>query len=172
MVQQAKWVTLSFENNIPPGKYPALAERLAGTPARLAEKINNAPFLLLTQPYNNGWSIQEHAGHLLDLDELLCKRLDDFEHNATELTVADMSNRKTYDADHNDHNINAILKAFKTSRQAIIKRLMAYDEDMITRTSLHPRLKTAMRLIDIVQFFAEHDDHHLAIMTRIINESN
>jgi predicted short-subunit dehydrogenase-like oxidoreductase (DUF2520 family) len=35
------------------------------------------------------------------------------------------------------------------------------------RTSLHPRLKRPMRLIDLCFFVAEHDDHHLAIATRL-----
>lgn len=29
-------------------------------------------------------------------------------------------------------------------------------------TGLHPRLKTPMRMIDLANFVAEHDDHHLA----------
>ena len=41
-------------------------------------------------------------------------------------------------------------------------RLEKYDEAFITRTALHPRLLTPMRVIDLCFFVAEHDDHHLA----------
>jgi hypothetical protein len=35
------------------------------------------------------------------------------------------------------------------------------------RTALHPRLKRPMRLVDLCFFVAEHDDHHLATVTRL-----
>jgi hypothetical protein len=36
------------------------------------------------------------------------------------------------------------------------------DPAAFSRTALHPRLGTPMRLLDHVLFIAEHDDHHLA----------
>lgn len=170
MVTQIKWVNLSFDNKIPSGKFPAIIERLAGTPSRLDEKLQNAPFLILTQPYNNGWSIQEHAGHLVDLEELIINRLDDFEQGKNLLTAADMANKKTYAANHNNHEISAILKNFRAVRTATLKRLQAYDETMIKRTALHPRLQVPMSITDLAHFFAEHDDHHLAIISNITKE--
>jgi len=167
MVEQIKWTELSFDFNIPAGKFPALVERLSGTPARLEEKINNMPFLILTQPCNNGWSIQEHAGHLIDLEELITSRLNDFEHNTEVLSPADMSNKKTYDSDYNSGNIKTILKNFRSARSTTIKRLLQYDDKLVLRSAMHPRLKTPMRVIDLVHFFAEHDDHHLAAISRI-----
>lgn len=170
MITQIKWVNLSFDTNIPPGKFPAIIERLAGTPSRLEEKLQNAPYLILTQPYNNGWSIQEHAGHLVDLEELVSNRLDDFELGKDLLTAADMTNKKTYAAKHNKHEISAILKNFIAIRTATIKRLQAYDETMIKRTAMHPRLQVPMSITDVAHFFAEHDDHHLATISNITKE--
>lgn len=158
---------LSFNNNIPVGKFPALIERLAGTPSRLEEKLHHAPFLMLTQQFNEGWSIQEHAGHLLDLEELITKRLEDFDAGKELLSAADMRNKKTYTANHNNHEKSAILKNFRAARTETVKRLLAYDESMTKRTAMHPRLQIPMSVIDLVHFFAEHDDHHLAIISRI-----
>lgn len=167
MVTQAKWTDLVFDLNIPMGRYPALVERLAGTPTRLEEKMRNTPFLLLTQPYNNGWSIQQHAGHLLDLEELILHRLDDFETGKEVLTAADMTNLKTNTAGHNERDINIILKEFRTSRMAIVKRMKQYDEAMVRHTVFHPRLQMPMSIAGLAYFFAEHDDHHLATISII-----
>lgn len=168
MVDLHKWTERDFNFDFPKTMYPAILERLSGTAARLEQKIDNAPFMILTQPYKNGWSIQEHAGHLIDLEDLLCARLDDYEAREQTLTAADMSNKKTYDANYNDEGIKTILKTFRIKRAATIKRLMSYDEATVERTSMHPRLNTPMRLIDIAYFFAEHDDHHLASINKIV----
>jgi hypothetical protein len=49
-----------------------------------------------------------------------------------------------------------------------VKRLERYDEGLIVRTSLHPRLEQPMRVIDHALFVAEHDDHHLATITSLL----
>jgi hypothetical protein len=43
-----------------------------------------------------------------------------------------------------------------------VTRLDSYDEAFVARTALHPRLNQKIRVIDLVFFIAEHDDHHLA----------
>lgn len=170
VVPQAKWIDRKFDRQVPAGEFPNVIERLAGTPTRLEEKINNAPFMLLTHPYKNGWSVQEHTGHLIDLEILFCTRLDDMEAGRTVLTPADMENKKTYRADYNNHNINAVLKIFRQSREATIIRLSKYDTPFLNRTIMHPRLRRYMTVADLAYFFAEHDDHHLAVISRIIRE--
>jgi hypothetical protein len=37
----------------------------------------------------------------------------------------------------------------------------------VQRTGLHPRLNQPMRVIDLILFIAEHDDHHLARITEL-----
>jgi hypothetical protein len=44
----------------------------------------------------------------------------------------------------------------------LVRRLETLSEEQIARTSLHPRLKVQMRLVDWLSFMCEHDDHHLA----------
>jgi hypothetical protein len=36
---------------------------------------------------------------------------------------------------------------------------------------VHPRLGTPMRLVDMMFFVAEHDDHHLATITELARAS-
>ncbi|MFL5731927.1 MAG: hypothetical protein ACJ78Q_01900, partial [Chloroflexia bacterium] len=52
-------------------------------------------------------------------------------------------------------------------RMAFVARLEDMDADMVGRLALHPRLQKQMRVIDLAQFVAEHDDHHLAAITRL-----
>lgn len=78
-----------------------------------------------------------------------------------------MENRRTHDADYNSQNIESILKSFRVVRMNFVKRLEELDEDIIARSSHHPRLNTRMRLIDMAYFAAEHDDYHLAVITHL-----
>jgi len=51
---------------------------------------------------------------------------------------------------------------------AFVARLDSYSEEFVSRTALHPRLKAKIRVIDLVFFIAEHDDHHLARISQIL----
>jgi len=84
------------------------------------------------------------------------------------LRAADMQNRKTYDANHNANSIENILSAFSTERAEFVRRLDAYDDQFIQRTAIHPRLNKPMRVVDHAFFIAEHDDHHMASITELI----
>jgi len=169
MVELAKWVDLKFSFDYPVGKFPALIERLRGTSIRIEELIKGLSNQELTQKQRESWSIQEHVGHLIDLEALLGSRINDFENNVEVLTPADMSNAKTYAANYNTANITNLLNEFKTIRSSHIEKLEKYNNSDVAKTALHPRLNKPMRLVDLAYFFSEHDDHHLAIMRRLIN---
>ena len=163
------WFQRAFTFTTPIELYPNIVERLRGTPARLEERIAALPRDILTRRDGDRWSIQEHAGHLLDLDPLHLQRLDDYEAARDVLAPADLENRKTHEAHHNDHNIADILRAFRAGRTELVRRLDAYDTEFAARTSLHPRLQQPMRVLDMALFTAEHDDHHLARITELIH---
>jgi hypothetical protein len=122
---------------------------------------------VLTRREGNSWSIQEHAGHLLDLGALDLGRLDDFEAGVEVLRAADMENRKTYEAHHNENSIKSIMDAFKEERGLLVRRLEGYDESFLSRITIHPRLQQVMGLTDLIFFISEHDDHHLAKITEL-----
>ena len=169
MVEQAKWVTLKFDFNIPVGKYPTLLERLFGTAARIEELIKGLSEDVLENKMGGVWSIKEHIGHLTDLEVLFTNRLDDFDANVEVLSAADMSNQKTNEANHNSKTIEALLQEFRNARLNTCNRIKDYNEEKVLQTALHPRLKVPMRVIDLAYFFAEHDDHHMAIIRRLKN---
>ena len=167
-MKPAIWFDRSFTMGVPVEMFPNIVERLRGTPARLEDRLSSIPPELLTRRYGDRWSIQEHAGHLLDLGELDLGRLDDFENGVETLRPADVHNRKTYEANHNSRKISEILSDFRHERGAFIKRLEGYDDQFLRKQAIHPRLNQPMRLVDLAFFIAEHDDHHLAKITETI----
>jgi uncharacterized damage-inducible protein DinB len=164
------WFERKFEFKFPVELHPNLCARLRGTPARLEEIIRGADSdVLLTKP-DQKWSAQEHAGHLLDLEPLWMARFDDYLTEAAQLTVADLSNRKTYEALHNQRPISKILADFRNTRSQLVSQAEKIDPAVLARTIPHPRLQTPMRLVDHLSFVAEHDDHHLAHIWALINQ--
>jgi hypothetical protein len=161
------WVQRQFQLGVPDSLYPNLIERVRGTPLRIEERVRGLTRQALTRQEGNSWSIQEHAGHLLDLGTLDLGRLDDFDAGVDVLRAADMGNRKTYEAHHNDTGIESILNALKEERGLFVKRLEEYDESFLSRRATHPRLQQAMGLTDLIFFISEHDDHHLAKITEL-----
>jgi hypothetical protein len=167
MVKRSEWIERQFTFGLPMGMYPNVVERVRGTPARIEDLTRSLPPEILTRRDGDKWSIQEHAGHLLDLETLGICRLDDFEAGRDPLTAADMENRKTHEANHNASTMENILAAFRKDRMEFVRRLDAYDEAFVQRTALHPRLKVRIRVIDLIFFIAEHDDHHLARISEL-----
>ncbi|HEY0100095.1 MAG TPA: DinB family protein [Pyrinomonadaceae bacterium] len=168
MNERLVWFERRFTLDLPLWMYPNVLERVRGTPARLEDRLLSLPRELLTKRTANNWSIQEQAGHLLDLGTLDLGRLDDYEARLETLRPADRENRKTHEADHNADSIERILAEFRAERAEFVRRLDEYDEAFIARTALHPRLNLPMRLIDLIYFIAEHDDHHLARITDLM----
>jgi uncharacterized damage-inducible protein DinB len=162
------WFERQFTLDLPLWMYPNVVERVRGTPARLEDRLLSLPRELLTKRTDGSWSIQEQAGHLLDLGTLDLGRLDDYEAGLETLRPADPGNRKTHEADHNANSIERILAEFRAERVEFARRLDEYDAEFTARTALHPRLQLPMRVIDLVFFIAEHDDHHLARITDLI----
>jgi uncharacterized damage-inducible protein DinB len=162
------WFERKFEFSFPVELYPNLCARLRGTPARLEELMRAASGELLVNKPEVKWSAQEHAGHLTDLEPLWLARVEDYESGTSELTTADLRNRKTDDAKHNARPLNDILGEFRSEREKLLRRLDDADQSLFDRAIPHPRLKTPMRLVDHLYFVAEHDDHHLARIWELI----
>jgi uncharacterized damage-inducible protein DinB len=162
-----RWTDRHFQFDLPESFFPVIVERLRGTPARIEDKVRGFSPAALTRRDGDAWSIQEHIGHLLDLDDLHSGRLDDFLDGLPVLRAADMTNRKTWEGDHNRHPIEELLADFRRERERFVARLDAWDESLVSLTSLHPRLKQPMRVLDMAFFIAEHDDHHLTRMTEL-----
>ena len=169
MSQVPVWFERKFEFSFPVELHPNLCARLRGTPARLEEVLRERSREILLRKAQGKWSAQEHAGHLLDLEALWLARLEDYVAGSEQLTVADLRNRKTDEADYNARPLEQILTEFRAARARLLKRVEELDASLFARSISHPRLKTPMRLVDHLYFVAEHDDHHLARIWELVN---
>jgi uncharacterized damage-inducible protein DinB len=169
MNQVPIWFERKFEFTFPVELLPNLHARLRGTPARLEEALRGRSHNLLIGKAKDKWSAQEHAGHLLDLEPLWLARVGDYVAARDQLTAADLSNRKTNEANHNAHPLEQILTEFRAAREKLLTRVDELDSSLLARAIPHPRLKTPMRLVDHLYFAAEHDDHHLARIWELVN---
>jgi DinB superfamily len=161
MIQQMAWTRRRFEHEWPVELLPGIVERLRGTPARAAALV--AEFTDAEVRRGRGaWSALEHIGHLDDLHALDMARLDEYLARAPLLTAADMANRTTYDAHHNERPAVEVLERFRARRLELVERLEVLTPEEAAITSEHPRLRRPFRLVDWLYFLAEHDDHHLA----------
>lgn len=168
MIEQLPWTQRKFSFDFPVGLFPVIYSRLEGSIYRL-EKLLEYNDNNLSHKKNGGWSVKEHIGHLTDLESLWWQRLEDFKAGKELLTAADMSNEKTKAAHHNDKTVTELLDAFRNERQNILDKIYRYDENFLSKTSLHPRLQQPMRVIDNLFFVAEHDDHHIAKITELLH---
>jgi hypothetical protein len=165
---QVPWSNRKFEFDFPAEIYPEMLERVRGTPARVEDRANALSESILTRRDGHRWSIQENIGHLLDLEELFSARVDDYDADAGTLRAADMTNRKTHEARHNDQPIQTILFDFRNARLGLVRRLERKDSEYFARVALHPRLNKPMRVVDMLYFQSEHDDYHLARISELI----
>jgi uncharacterized damage-inducible protein DinB len=172
MSKLLKWTDRTFQFTFPVEIYPELIERVRGTPARIVDRLSLIGNDVLTRRDGERWSIQENTGHLLDLESLFSLRLDEYLAGAEILHAADMSNRKTYEADHNEIALSELLKAFRAKRLQLVSRLDKLEPQAFAALAHHPRLNVPMRLVDMLFFQAEHDDFHLARISELIRLFN
>jgi len=166
-MNKTEWFNRKFPVIDDNGILPSIIERLGGTPARLEELAGNLNDHLLTLKPGGKWSVKEEIGHLSDLEPLWLGRLEDILSGLPELRAADLTNQRTHTANHNATDIKLLLRQFRAQRQIYVNRLMSLNDGQLLNSSLHPRLKTPMRIIDMAYFVAEHDDHHLASIREI-----
>jgi uncharacterized damage-inducible protein DinB len=170
MVERTPWIERRFRFELSVGAFPSVLARLRGTPARVEDLVRDADPTALTARRGDSWSIQENVGHLVDVESLWLGRLDDFDRGLDTLRPADMTNQRTHEANHNSRPLAEILQALRDSRAEMIARLEALDAAGIERTALHPRLEQPMRVLDLMVFVAEHDDHHLARIADLLRD--
>jgi uncharacterized damage-inducible protein DinB len=163
------WFERKFAFSFPVEVWPNVCARLRGAPARLEETLRGRSHEILIRKAEGKWSAQEHAGHLLDLEALWLARVGDYVAGSEQLTVADLRNRKTDEADYNARPLEQILTEFRAARGRLLKRVEELDAALFARVIPHPRLKTPMRLVDHLYFVAEHDDHHLARIWELVD---
>jgi len=164
MIVSKNWLTKKWDFNFPVSRYPEFLETLKSTPQKLESLISSLTREKLIHKKIDDWSIQENAGHLITVDELFIGRLEDYLNRLEELRTADITGSSTNKVDYNSWNIQVIVKDFRRQRQKYIQNLEKLDSEDFEKSAFHPRLKTQMRLCDMLYFQAEHDKYHLEII--------
>ncbi|MGB5530111.1 MAG: DinB family protein [Ignavibacteriaceae bacterium] len=167
-MKKINWVDKKFQFDLSQDLYDSVLAMLKRTPDKIAQLVSSLPGELSRKRINDGWSIKENIGHLIDLEELHDGRIDDFLGGKEVLRAADMSNKKTEVANHNSKKINDLLEQLKIKREHFVNRLKHLDQENLLRKSIHPRLNQAMRPIDMAQFVLEHDNHHIQTIKELI----
>jgi len=163
------WAERKFSFDYPTTKWPDLMERVRGTPARIEERVRGLSKDVLTRRENGkGWSIQENIGHLLDLEYLHIRRIEEILADKAVLAAADMTNRKTHEADHNAKDIRALCAELRAERARLVAQFERLAEADWAKSATHPRLGQPMRIVDIAYFTAEHDDYHLGRIGELV----
>ena len=164
-MKRTEWFLRTFPPIEDNGLLPGILERLEGTPARLYEKVSKIPAEVLNISSAVKWSVKKEIGHLIDLEPLWFERIGQIAASIPDMKVADLTNQKTHTTPHDEISIEGLLSDFKQARQRTMDKLFSLNDADLLNYSLHPRLKTPMRIIDLAYFVAEHDDHHLAQIT-------
>lgn len=165
------WFNRTFHFNQATAPLPSILARLRGTPARLDELFRGQPVAALVKKMDGKWSAQENAGHLLALEALWFARVDDYKRSATTLAIADLQNRQTEAENYNARDLRTVLQGFRSSRARPLESVSHLDPRSLDHSIPHPRLRLPMRLIDHLFFVAEHDDHHLARIWDLLNQT-
>ena len=166
------WVKRKFKFDLPPEMFPLVIERLRGTPARLEDKTASLSEDILKHKDGDAWSILETVGHLGNVEVLWHGRIDDFHAGLEEFRPANITNTVTTEANHNEADVKTLLKAFRGERERLVARFDKMTLEQVSRSAYHRRLDVNMRLIDLAEFIAEHDDHHLSKITDMIQNLN
>ena len=88
------------------------------------------------------------------------------------MSPADLSNIATDEMNFNTFSLPELISTFTGQRTKTIAFLGDLQENDFTKRSAHPRLQRPMRIIDLMYFVAEHDQHHLNAILNIINKSS
>lgn len=169
-VEQTAWVERTFPTGLATGLLPSLLGRFEANLMRVMMMLGVPAAARTARPASGGWSIQEHAGHLLELERLGETRLSEFERGADVLSPADMSNRATVEADYNARSPQEIMEELWKLRGGMIRRIRELTPGQLAHSAMHPRLQQRMNVIDWLFFMCEHDDHHLARMRALSDD--
>ncbi len=168
IIARTPWLERRFETRLPASAFPTVLERLRGTPARVEDRVGYVAPPALVARSGQSWSIQENIGHLLMVEDLWAARLDDFEAGRPELRAARFESWRVGEARFNDRPMADVCARFRRARETLVQRLEGLEGSVMTVVARHPRLNQPMRVVDLMLFIAEHDDHHLARITELI----
>ena len=160
-LERPAWAQRTFCFGQPPWMAIDFAERLRGTVHRLAALLADLDTAALRARTGGAWSVLQNAGHLGDVEELWQQRVEDLRAGRDAFTPADAGHFRALAEAHQTRSVEDVLTYLTARRAPFVRALLTADERLRSADAHHERLGTRLRLVDMAQFAAEHDDHHL-----------
>lgn len=157
------WFDRTFIFGVPSAMLPFYLERLEGSIYRIEAKVKGVSDKVLSEKYDDKWSIKQNIGHLAEVDLVSNKRIDEMKSGAELLSPAVFEPK-----DYNPWPIEKVVDFFREARKSNLAKYKDISESDLLKASTHPRLKVKMTPVDLAFFDAEHDDHHILKISGII----
>ncbi len=161
------WFERRFVFDLELEDFPGLCDRLQLILETLPNTVRGLSDLDLNHKPFGKWSIKEHIGHLWILEPLWQKRFLDIKDGSQTMTVADLNNRATDEGRFNQYDLESLLDLFREERKKTIELLRKFRGTDFQHSINHPRLNQPMRIVDLMSFVADHDEHHLKTIQKI-----
>jgi hypothetical protein len=162
------WSQRKLEFNRAVDELPLLTERMLGTPDRIHSLVRGIPAERLQLRIQGKWSVLEHIGHLMVLDERMQVRIEDWLSLSGRLSPIDLEDQQRFLDGQRHRELGDVLLEHRLRREALVNGVVNLPAAVHHHYALHPCRHLRMRPIDMFLFLAEHDDHHLATMRRLI----
>jgi hypothetical protein len=157
------WFERSFTFGLPKAMLPFYVERLEGAIYRIEHKVKGVSEKVLSEKYNDKWSVKQNIGHLAEVDLVSNKRIDEMIKGVNVLSPAVFEPQ-----DYNPWPIEKVVAFFRESRLENVDKYRRLKDQDLSTGAQHPRLKVVLTPTDLAWFDAEHDDHHLLKISDII----
>ena len=167
-MKKTAWIERKFAPLVDNGRLATIIERLDGTEYRLIGKLADDEGPDLTAKIGGKWSIMEEIGHLFSLEPIWIARVKEIIDGKETLRAADMTNKATNKGNFNAQDLEDLLDDFGERREELLSLLKKIKPEDLEKSSKHPRLGTPMRIVELAYFIAEHDDHHLAKISEML----
>ena len=165
------WASRELPFGRPAEEMPVLLERLLGTPNRLFGLLRDVPPERVQLRLQGKWSVLEHIGHLLVMQDRMRVRVEDWQRLSERLTPIDLADQAPYVEATRQRDLGDVLEEFRLTRNAFVRAVSQLPRPVLGHFALHPCLERRMRPMDMCLYLAEHDDHHLATVRRIVQAS-
>ena len=147
---------------------PILLERSRGTPARVLELFRGRSVEQLTMHQQDHWCPLEHVAHLLELQDLFERRLDDLCALQPEVGAFDLTGQEARLRAQCSRSPGDVLEEFRLTRMAFLDRVQELNASVHRHVARHPCEGRPYRTVDMLHWIAEHDDHHLASIRSLL----
>ena len=161
-LERPPWAQRKFSFADLPWMLADFIERLRGVLPRLDVMLVGLDDVRAYRQFDGKWSIAQNIGHLSDVEELWQERLADLREGKETYTPAVPTRFQDLAQRHQDRPVLETLQEFRSRRSRLIDALAQASPELQRAAPFHERLQVPMRLVDCAQFYAEHDDHHLA----------